>query len=123
VLLDATVTLEDCIVSSSTAGNGGTAGAAQLGGPGGVGGSGSFDHPLYDLFYGCKGGNGGVGGIGGAAGGGAGGHSLAVAYQGAAPTKVGGTFKHGAAGTGGLGSGNSLPLAGSDGIAAESQEF
>jgi hypothetical protein len=122
VLLGATVTLEDCIVSSSTAGNGGAAGAAQLGGPGGIGGAGSSDG-LYDLFSGCKGGNGGVGGTGGAAGGGAGGHSLAIAYQGTAPTKVGGTFKHGASGTGGLGSGNSLLLAGSDGIAAESQEF
>jgi hypothetical protein len=85
----ATIALDGCELSATTAGNGGIGVAGQVGqAPGGVGG-------LPDgNGAGCRGASGGAGGNGGAGAGGTGGISVALLSQGTAPTVTAGTMCH-----------------------------
>jgi hypothetical protein len=129
VSIDSDVRLVDCVLAAGAGGSGGSGGKAQPGGSGGLGGEGASGDPVMlaphvNNTYGCDGGQGGAGGIGGAAGGGTGGHSVAMAYIGAAPTQVGTVaLTHAAAGIGGDGSGGSKDNKGADGLAQPLLEF
>lgn len=123
--MQATVTLTDCTLTAGHGGMGGPGGNAQPGGAGGVAGQGGQTGGIVGIKAACPGGQGGQGGDGGPGGGGLGGPSLAVAFTGTAPGKVGTTtLSPGTAGLGGPGgSSNAGANAGMDGITASEQEF
>jgi hypothetical protein len=124
VSLNAKVTFKASTLIAKNGGNGGVGGVGQDGGPGGAtGGPGGLVPPTAaQLKAGCAGGAGGSGGKGGPGGNGAGGHSLGIAFTGAAPSTMGAMIQKGSGGSGGT------PLdpagqAGSPGLSAEAQEF
>jgi hypothetical protein len=96
ISLDASLTFTSVTIQTGAGGNGGAGGAGQLGGSGIDGGPGATF-----LYAACNGGKGGAGGPGGVGGGGTGGHSIGIAYTGAAPPAAMVTFTLGAAGAGG----------------------
>jgi hypothetical protein len=83
------VTLETCTLSASTGGAGGKGGTAHTGGAGKVGGAGGPPDAAHTVGTGGNGGNGGYGGNGGSGAGGTGGPSIALVYDGTAPTRLG----------------------------------
>ena len=119
VSLAAVVRLTDTALSSQDGGAGGEGSPGQVGGSGGSGG---HAHPPA-----CAGGRGGHGGRGGAGGGGLGGHSLAVAYTGVAPARIGQVAatvgNAGPGGAGGRGGPSNVAGDGDPGTAAVEQRF
>jgi hypothetical protein len=124
VSLNAKVTFKESTLLAKDGGDGGVGGTGQDGGPGGATGGlgGIAPAAAAQLKAGCAGGAGGAGGKGGLGGIGAGGHSLGIAFTGAAPSTMGAMIQKGTGGTGGT------PLdpagqAGSPGVSADAQEF
>lgn len=117
---DAKLTLTDVSIYTANGGLGGTGGDGQPGGVGGVPG-------LAGGMGACAGGVGGAGGRGGSGGGGLGGHSIGIAYTGAAPKMdavTEGSITVGSQGMGGLGgNGNEASNAGAAGVASPVQAF
>lgn len=103
LVLNAMVTLDTAIVTTSDGGKGGAGGAGQGGEPGGSGSGGANG--------GCAGGSGGTGGTGAHGGGGAGGVSVPVLYKSAsAPSITNLTAQKGQPGAGGAGAtGSGIP--------------
>ena len=102
--LSAVVSLENVLLRTAQGGRGGAGNDGQPGGSGGVGGT-----PAPGSAGACPGGVGGQGGRGGAGGGGLGGHSLGIAFKGAAPTEQSVMIQPGVRGEGGPG-GNGGPM-------------
>lgn len=97
--LNAKLTLTDAKITSKDGGNAGDGAPGQTGGAGGSGGITAANNG-----FACAGGKGGQGGVGGRGGGGLGGHSIGIAYTGAAmPSTKGATFTKGTPGKGGTG--------------------
>lgn len=120
----ATVTLSEVTVTANKGGAGGTGGDGQSGGKGGKGGSAGSENGDGEAQA-QAGGTGGKGGNGGGGGGGLGGHSLGIAFMGAAPTMTKVTLAAGTAGVGGSG-GNmtAIPTAkGQNGQACKTLSF
>lgn len=128
VAIEASIVIESTILASGDAGDGGAGAVGQTGGAGGEGGIGGV--PIDPGPYGgggvgdgtcaSAGGIGGTGGRGGAGGFGSGGHSVGIAYRGAAP--VIGDDVVVELGTAGLGGGDSLAQS-DDGTVAQTLEF
>jgi hypothetical protein len=119
--VDSDLTLTDSILVSAAGGAGGAGSAGQPGGSGGDPGDGV---PIPGGSFSCHGGAGGDGGRGGPGGGGLGGHSLGIAYVGAAPQQTSVDFQIGAAGPGGDGGNGTVDAdAGADGFADDVLAF
>ena len=107
ISIESTVTLSACTLAASNGGSGGSGGVGGLGQAGGPPGMGANFDGGNVYVSGCMGGTGGPGGAGGPGGGGLGGHSIGIAFVGAAPTQTGGTtVTFGRPGPGGSGDGN-----------------
>ncbi len=124
VTIDSDLSLDRCELTASDGGKGGNGGQGQGGGSGGSPGSGGLGagNPLSNP--GCDGGKGGKGGNGGPGGGASGGHSIGVAYRGAAPaglelSSIQVALKGGPGGK----SGSELGGTGADGNSRQSQSF
>ncbi len=123
VSVNATVTLDACVLQSGSGGAGGVGGDFQPGALGGLGGVGG--DPAGGTNPGCSGGQGGKGGNGGPGGGGLGGPSAAIAHVGGAPEQAGGTtLTPGTAGLGGAGGNvNAKANAGANGTSTDVMSF
>jgi hypothetical protein len=109
LIFDSVVTLQQCALTSASAGRGGSGAAGQTGQMGGGGGAGGSAGA-------CMGGMGGSGGNGGPGGGGAGGISAGVLWTGSAPTVTGGSQTFGTAGAAGQnGDGSTTAVDGTSG--------
>jgi hypothetical protein len=106
VAIGASLSFDAVTITTKSGGKGGDGGPGQQGGSGGIGGTGG-EAPIAAsaVHKGCSGGHGGAGGQGGPGGGGLGGHSIGIAFTGAAPDTAGVSFKLGMAGLGGAGEG------------------
>lgn len=122
ISLDAKLTFMTVTLTAKNGGDGGAGGPGQDGGLGGLNGGLGGSVPVgLTLKPGCAGAPGGNGGRGGPGGNGSGGHSLGIAYTGAAPSMDGVTITVGAAGGGGV---PADPWStGSNGTAAPALEF
>lgn len=106
VSLESKLSLNDCELMTSDAGNGGDGGKGQPGGAGGQPGVGKQGPSFFPSHGSCAGGEGGRGGDGGNGGAGAGGHSVLIAFTGSdeqKPTRTGGKNTLGNPGQGGAG--------------------
>jgi hypothetical protein len=84
-----TVSVDSCSLTANSGGAGGNGGTAHAGGAGKAGGSGGPTDINNTVGKGGNGGDGGNGGNGGNGAGGTGGPSIALVYDGTAPTQVG----------------------------------
>lgn len=98
VSLNATVQLIDSVLVAASAGDGGN---GTLGQPGGNGGAAGPAATNASGAHSCAGGSGGNGGSGGHGGAGSGGHSLGIAFIGAAPIRNNVALSIGMPGNGG----------------------
>ena len=89
LISQSSVTLEACTLTANLGGAGGKGGAAHAGGLGKAGGIGGPADTSTTVGKGGSGGDGGNGGNGGSGAGGTGGPSIALVYEGTAPTRVG----------------------------------
>ena len=122
ISLNAALSFEEVTLKTGHGGTGGKGGAGQEGGAGGAGGpGGTKPEGAMALHDACAGGPGGKGGVGGPGGGGRGGHTLGIAYKGAAPAVEGATVELGEAGPGGAGA--NAEGEGAAGVKAEVQAF
>ncbi|WP_437711429.1 PGRS family protein [Sorangium sp. So ce448] len=122
VSLNAVLSFEEVTLKTGRGGAGGKGGAGQEGGAGGAGGPGGTKPEEATVLHdACAGGPGGKGGVGGPGGGGRGGHTLGIAYKGAAPAVEGATVELGEVGAGGPGA--NAEGEGAAGVKAEVQAF
>ncbi|WP_437764230.1 PGRS family protein [Sorangium sp. So ce281] len=122
ISVNATLSFDQVTLKTGRGGAGGKGGAGQEGGDGGAGGpGGTKPEGATALKNACAGGAGGKGGQGGPGGGGLGGHTLGIAYKGAAPAVEGATVELGEAGAGGPGA--TAEGEGAAGVKAEVQAF
>jgi hypothetical protein len=84
-----TLTIESCTLTANSGGAGGNGGAAHIGGTGKAGGVGGATDSTNKVGVGGDGGRGANGGNGGNGAGGTGGPSIALVYDGTAPTVSG----------------------------------
>ena len=119
-LIDSSVEVRNCQISTGGGGNGGRGRSGGAGGQSGPGGSGGAQESTDQGGFGGNGGTGGTGAQGGAGGGGGGGPSIGIAMYGSSTiTESGNTYSLGSAGNGGNSSGNS----GENGITANTFSF
>jgi hypothetical protein len=119
------LTMDACKLVSAAGGAGGDGGSAQAGGVGKEGGSGGAGDVAHSIGKGGKGGDGGSGGNGGNGAGGSGGPSIALVYDGTAPTQLGPSILLFAPTPAPAGKGGTLGLAeyyGPDGIKGLTQD-
>ncbi len=122
-LVESTVTLKYCVITSGQGGQGGSGGSGGAGDIGGPGGAGGDDDDSDEVGAGGDGGNGGRGGTGGKGGGGAGGPSFAIYKHGwsSGVIQSGSTLIHGSGGSGGLSGGASSGATGECGYIGGAQ--
>ena len=107
-LVNSSVEVRNCQISTGGGGNGGQGRSGGAGGQGGPGGSGGAQESTDQGGFGGNGGTGGTGAQGGAGGGGGGGPSIGIARYGSSTlTESGNTYSLGSAGNGGNSPGNS----------------
>jgi len=98
------LSIDSCKLTALSGGAGGDGGKGHVGGTGKAGGTGGPADPTGTVGKGGNGGDGGNGGNGGSGAGGTGGPSIALVYDGTAPTRVGeSTLSFAAAAAGGKG--------------------